>query len=242
MERLSRPTSVLLLIAATLWISFPLTAQERNKQRGREKEEEKVKPLPNDPELLNLHRDFVNKAEKLAQKYERDKQWSKAKDCYEQILRLVPQYPAAKQKVQDLLQMESVAQTHVVVLPANEKWKDTGLLLIEDRPVSIRATGTWTFRLTGEVSANGLKVPEELREFDPGCLVGMIIPPDTTDVKEIKPFMIGTEKQFLAPRSGRLFVQIYDNDVRDNEGELTLEIKGTFQADEKSKPKRDKDK
>jgi hypothetical protein len=53
--------------------------------------------------------------------------------------------------------------------------------------------------------------------------------------------MIGQEKQFLAPKTGRLFVQMYDNDVRDNEGEMTIEIRGTFQADE-FKPTKKKDK
>jgi hypothetical protein len=135
------------------------------------------------------------------------------------------------------LQREAGAQSQTVVLGANEKWKDTGITVEEGRPITIRATGTWTFHLTAAVSADGLKIPKELREFDPGCLVGMIIPPDVQDPKDIKPFMIGTEKQFLAPTTGRLLVQMYDNDVRDNEGELTLEIRGTFQSEGGSKPK-----
>jgi len=231
-------TGVLLLLAVVL-VSLPVAAQEKQ-QRTKGRDEEKVRPLPNDPELLNLHREFVKEAEKLAQKYEKDKQWSRAKDCYEEILKLVPQYPPAKQKVQELLQMEAQAQTETVVVKADEKWKDTGVSLIEGRPVSFRASGSWTFRLIAPVGANGLKIPDDLREFDPGCLVGMIVPPEgVTDPKEIKPFMIGAEKQMLAPKSGRLFVQIYDNDVRDNEGELNLEIRGTFNSAE-FKPKKEK--
>jgi hypothetical protein len=216
---------------------FSLSAQEGAK--GKEKGDD-MAPLPNDPELLNLHREFVQKAEKLAVKYEKEKQWSNAKDCYQEILKLVPQYPPAKQKVQELLQLEAGAYNHSVVLRANEKWKDTGVTVIEGRPITIRATGTWTFTLTADVSADGLKIPEELREFDPGCLVGMIIPPDVQDRKEIKPFMIGSEKQFIPPKSGSLLVQMYDNDMRDNSGELTLEIQGTFHAEglkTKTKPK-----
>jgi hypothetical protein len=227
--------SALTLLVLSLAGVVPLAAQEK---KGKE---EKVKIL-NDPELMKLHLDFVKEAEKLAVKYEKEKSWSKAKDCYEQILKLVPQYLPAKAKVEQLLLMEATAQNHVVVLAANEKWKDTGINVLEDRPITIRASGTWTFRLTAEVTPAGLKIPEELREFDPGCLVGMIVPPDVKDPKkEIKPFMIGQEKQFLAPRTGRLFVQMYDNDVRDNEGELTIEIRGTFQADE-FKPTKKKDK
>jgi hypothetical protein len=220
---------------AVLAPALPLSAQDKRQR------EDKAKVI-NDPDLLKLHGEFVKEVEKLGTKYEKEKQWSKAKDCYEQILRLLPQYPPAKAKVEYLLQMEAGAFSQTVTLQANERWKDTGIILQEDRPVTIRATGTWKFHLSAEVTAAGLKIPEELREFDPGCLVGMIVPPDVKDPKkEIKPFMIGTEKQLIAPKTGKLFVQMYDNDVRDNEGELTIEVRGTFLADD-FKPTKKKDK
>jgi len=228
-----------LAIVVVFSFVLPLAAQPK---RGRDGDKEDKVKIITDPELMELHLDFVKKTEKLGQKYEKEKNWSRAKDCYEQILKLAPQYPPAKAKVEQLLQMEAQAQSQVIVLAANEKWKDTGIILLEDRPVTIRATGTWTFRLTGEVGPAGLKIPEDLREFDPGCLVGMIVPPEVSDPKkDLKPFMIGQEKQFLAPRTGRLFLQMYDNDVRDNEGELTIEIRGTYQAEE-FKPTKKKDK
>jgi hypothetical protein len=222
------------LVVLGLGLPNALLAQEK---KGKE---EKVKIIT-DPELFKLHESFFKSAEKLAVKYEKEKQWSKAKDCYEQMLKLVPQHPGAKAKYEQLLQMEAAAQSQVLVLSATETWKDTGIIVLEDRPITIRASGTWSFRLAAEVTAAGLKFPEELREFDPGCLVGMIVPPDVKDFKkEVKPFMIGTEKQLIAPKTGRLYVQMYDNNVADNEGELTIEIRGTFQADE-FKPSKKKD-
>lgn len=224
-----------------LLMSLPVaTAQDMKK--GRNREEAKPKPLPNDPELLALHRDFVKNAEKLAQKYEKEKDWSKAKDCYEEILKLVPQYPPARAKVGELLQMEATAKNVLLTLPATEKWKDTGVVVQEGRPVTIRCSGSWTFRLTAQVGAQGLRIPEELREFDPGSLVGMIVPPMVEDPKDVKPFMIGAEKQFIPPTTGRLYLQMYDNDLRDNEGELAIEIRGTFLADEKPAKGKEKEK
>jgi hypothetical protein len=221
----------ILLTAAALvvlsLVSIPCASAQDKKGK-----EEKVKVI-NDPDLIKLHMAFFKDAEKLAVKYEKDKQWSKAKDCYEQMLKLVPQHPGAKAKYEQLLQMEAGAQSQVLVLDATESWKDTGIIVLEDRPITIRASGTWSFRLAADVSAAGLKFPEDLREFDPGCLVGMIVPPDVKDLKkEVKPFLIGTEKHLVAPKTGRLYVQMYDNNVADNEGELTIEIRGTFQADE----------
>lgn len=225
------------LLVLTLTAVASVSSFSQDKGKGNDKA--KVKPLPNDPDLLALHRDFVKEAEKLAIKYEKDKQWSKAKDCYVEILKLTPQYPIAKQKVQQLLQMEAQANNVVITLKANEPYRDTGVVVMEDRPFTITATGTWTFTLKATVGPQGLKIPEELREFDPGCLVGMIV---GIDGERTKPFMVGTEKQMLAPKTGRLFLQMYDNDVRDNEGELTIDIRGTFQADDFKPSKKDKDK
>ena len=101
--------TTLVLMALLASLSFSVTAQEKMKKR--ERDEPKTKPLPNDPELLALHRDFVKSAEKLAVKYEKEKEWSKAKDCYEEILKLVPAYPPARAKVGDLLQMEATAKS-----------------------------------------------------------------------------------------------------------------------------------
>ena len=48
--------------------------------------------LPSDPVLLNLHKEFIAKAEKLAVEYERKKDFDKAREVYESLVRLVPKY------------------------------------------------------------------------------------------------------------------------------------------------------
>jgi len=80
----------------------PVFAQD---QDGKEKKEEKpkVKPLPDDKKLLSLHLDFVKKAEKLANEYEGTKDWGKARAVYEEILKLVPQYPNANAKLAEMI-------------------------------------------------------------------------------------------------------------------------------------------
>jgi hypothetical protein len=239
--RLAVATVVSGLCCLLIGSSFMALAQEKNKKRDRE--EPKVKPLPNDPELLALHREFVKNAEKLAFKYEKEKDWSKAKDCYEEILKLVPAYPPARAKVADLLQLEATAKHVSVTVSAQDKdWKDTGVIVQEGRPITIRANGTWTFRMTAVVGAQGIRIPDELREFDPGSLVGMIVPVvPTEDSKEIKPFIVGPEKQMIPAQTGKLLLRMYDFDMRDNEGELTVDIRGTFFGDE-TKPAKSKEK
>jgi hypothetical protein len=109
---------------------------------------------------------------------------------------------------------------------ANEGWQDTGIDLIAGKPVIMAASGRWTFHLQVQTNAEGLTIPEELRDFNPGCLVGMV--PDPSNPENNKPFVVGSSKQFIAERSGRLHLRMYDTDPRDNDGELKVEIRGTF--------------
>jgi hypothetical protein len=197
-----------------------------NKGKREEPEQPKARPLPDDKRLLALHLDFVKQAEKLGKEYEADKEWSKARAVYEEILKLVPQYPPAQAKLAEMLGHERSAQATTFAVQANAGWQDTGIDLLPNKPVSIVATGKWTFHLQVETNAEGLTIPKELRDFNPGCLIGMI--PDPMDPENNKPFVVGPQKQLMPERGGRLFLRMYDTDPRDNDGELTVEVRGTF--------------
>jgi hypothetical protein len=221
-------TTLLALIAA-LSLVVSLTGQDKGKGNKAKKggpEPPKVRPLPDDSRLVALHREFVREAEKLGKEYEADKEWGKARAVYEEILKLAPQYPPAKAKLAEMLQHERAAKSVTITVKATEGWQDSGIDLIADKPVILAASGRWTFRLQVQTNAEGLSIPEELRDFNPGCLVAMI--PDPSDPENNKPFVVGSGKQFIAERSGRLHLRMYDTDPRDNEGELKVEVRGTF--------------
>jgi hypothetical protein len=190
----------------------------------------KARPLPEDERLLALHRDFVKKAETLAKEYEGDKDWGKARAVYEEILKLVPQYASANTKRDEMLSREATAKTVIVNIKANDGWQDTGIELLPGRPIQIAATGTWTFLLEVETNAEGITIPKELKDFNPGCLVGFITN-GNVDPKEAKPFVVGPEKQMIEEQGGRLYLRMYDVDPSDNKGFLKVEIRGTFKQE-----------
>ena len=169
----------------------------------------------------------MKKAEKLANEYEGTKDWGKARAVYEEILKLVPQYPSANAKLAEMIQREAGAQKTTVTVKADAAWQDSGIELIEGKPIIIQVSGTWVFHLEVETTADGLSIPKELRDFPLGCLVGMI-PSD--DPKLAKPFVLGSGKQFISDRNGKLFLRMYDTDPRDNRGSLKVEIHGTFKG------------
>lgn len=213
-------------LAILLGASHSLCQEDGDK--GKKKDEKpKVKPLPDDKKLLALHLDFVKKAMNLADEYEKTKDWGKARAVYEEILKLVPQYPSANAKLTEMMQREAGAQKATITVKADSEWQDSGIELIEGKPIIIQVTGTWTFHLEVETTADGLTIPKELRDFPLGCLVGMI-PSD--DPKLAKPFVIGSGKQLISDRSGKLYLRMYDTDPRDNRGSLKVDFQGTFKG------------
>jgi hypothetical protein len=198
---------------------------ERNTKDG--KKEAAPPPLPTDPKLISFRREFVTKVEKLASDYERGRQPEKAKACYEEILKLVPQYKDAQQKLDALRAKELSAERKVMDIQANRPWQDTGVTLVPGKPIRITATGKWTFNLSHELGPTGMQIPKELREYDLGALLGVVFSPGQKK-EDLKPFVIGDNFEFVAEGPGRLMLQMHDTDLSDNTGRLSVEIQGTF--------------
>jgi hypothetical protein len=189
--------------------------------------EPKEPELVSDPRLQKLQKDFVIEAARLAKEYEKKHDIEGARTCYEQILRLVPHHPAAEEALKRIRDEELTAEKKQMKVKATDGWQDTGVNVIANRPISIHAEGTWTFRMEAELDADGMAIPEDLKDFNLGCLVGKIVTSANPD--ENKPFEVGKDSEFTPEVSGRLLLRMYDSDPRDNKGMLSVEIKGTFE-------------
>lgn len=180
-----------------------------------------------DPRLQKLQRDFVIDAATLAKEYERKKDFDSARVCYEEILKLVPHHPEAERKLKEIRGKEMTAEHKTLKVKATEGWQDTGINVIANRPLTIHAEGVWTFRMEVDLDADGIEIPEELRDFNFGCLVGKIASGGSAE--ENKPFLVGKDVELTPEQPGRLWLRMYDSDPRDNRGLITVDINGTFE-------------
>lgn len=218
-----------LLIGVITVCSTDVANAQPNRRNNRNQEQEVT--LPDDERLLALHRNFVKEAEKLAIEYERDRDFDKAKAVYQEILKLVPQYADAREKLTELRNMEGTAEREEIVLHADKDWTDTKIIVQQGKPINIAVAGSWTVEIRAEMSADGITIPEEFKEYPLGCVVGLI---DTGNPEDQVPFVIGSQKSFVAEKSGRLFLRAWDlrewygDNKGDNDGVLRVLIQGTF--------------
>jgi len=227
-----RCTTILLivLLCPPLWAQSPGARRQQQKiqQQMREIAENQPK-LPSDPQLLSLHKEFIAKAEKLALEYERKKQFDKAREVYESLVRLVPKYGSAEQGLSRVLGNQAKQDRKLTEVKADQPWQDSGATLSEGMPVHIEVQGTW--KVVYETGPKGIEIPEEFRPRDSQIKLGTliaVIANSPADLTEQRPFVLTDGKDFVAKRTGRLYLRMFDVDPSDNEGKIYVLIQSTF--------------
>lgn len=202
--------------------------QQRRQQQAQEAAKNQPR-LPADPQLLNLHKEFIAKAEKLAVEYERKKQYAQAREVYESLVRLVPKYGTAEAGLKRVLNSQSLQDRKVKEVLANQQWQDSGVTLREGMPVHVEVKGTW--KVIYETGPKGIEIPAKMKPQDGriklGSLIAVIVN-SPNELADAKPFVIQDRDDFIAKKSGRLFFRMFDVDPTDNEGSLYVMIQSTF--------------
>ena len=185
--------------------------------------------LPSDPELLSLHKEFIVKAEKLAKEYERKKNYDAAREVFEAINRLVPKYPEAEEGVKRMLQLQAMRNRKITEVKATESWQDSGAVLQKGMPVHIEVKGTWKVVL--ETGPEGFDIPDKLWPRDSrvkiGSLIGVIVS-STSELDSARPFLVQSGTDFVADKSGKLYLRMFDTEPADNEGRMLVMVQSTF--------------
>ena len=237
-----RPQTVFLpALIGVMLASVACTADAQNNRAARQQAERQKQiqkkmqeianntpQLPTDPQLLVLHKEFITKAEKLAGEYERKKQYDRAREVYEALVRLVPKYKNAEEGLRRMMSNQLSDRKLTKVAAAGE-WQDTGANIQKGMPIQFEVKGTW--KVVYETDAEGIQIPNELKPRDGriklGTLIG-VIATKPSDLKEEKPFIVKTGKEMIAERSGRLFLRMFDIDPMDNEGEIYVLTRSNF--------------
>ncbi len=202
--------------------------QKRAQQQIKEAAENQP-VLPNDPQLLSLHREFITKAEKLATEYERKKQFDRAREVYESLVRLVPKYDKAEEGLKRILMTQAMKERKLTEVLATREWQDSGATIQQGMPVHFEVKGTW--KVVYETGPEGVRIPDEMRprnsRIQLGTLIGAIVtnPAELTDAK---PFIVTSGQDLIADKTGRLYLRMFDVDPTDNEGKIYVMIQSTF--------------
>ncbi|EMI21367.1 putative membrane or secreted protein [Rhodopirellula maiorica SM1] len=202
---------------------------QKRLQQQRKAAAENSPTLPTDPQLMELHKEFISRAEKLAADYEKKNQTAEARQVYEAIVRLVPKYQPAEEGLSRMIAAQSVQDRKLTEVFANRGWQDSGVTLVQGMPVHMEVKGGWKVVL--ETDAKGVVIPNEIKPKSSDIKLGTLIGVIATSPSELdteKPFVVVRQLDFINKKTGRLFLKMFDIDPSDNEGKIHVLIQSTF--------------
>lgn len=127
-----------------------------------------------------------------------------------------------------------------VVVPANQDWTDTGLDVRRDEELIFKGKGEMTLQMGNPAAACGpdgmdiLSSQQPIPDKKTGALIGKVVQligvrKDEKTGEEVRDeivemFYIGREGRISMPTSGRLYLGINENVVKDNDGEFKVDV------------------
>jgi hypothetical protein len=108
-------------------------------------------------------------------------------------------------------------------VPGNQRWTDTGITVRRGDTVTFNATGQVQFSANASDTATSVGASSGQRPSGPlanvpvGALIGRVGP--------VAVFAIGNQTSLQMPADGRLFLGVNDDQVADNKGEFTVDVR-----------------
>ncbi len=231
----SAGTVLLLAVLVATWLSPVPAAQGQEKKSSKKSAKGgKVKPLANtknlDMKADQLQSSFTRDAEELAGQYADAGHLEKAKSILESALAVSPQSASIQKKLDQVKEGLMNSNDYDVDVNAARGWEPSGATVIENRPLRIKAEGTYKFDSgAGSLTAAGFPQKDANQDMVPGLLCGALIGVIVGEAKAGKPFLIGDSLDFTPKETGILLLRINAPAGNKNSGKLKVSISGNVQ-------------
>ncbi len=160
---------------------------------------------------------FLNDTAKLAEDFEKAGKFEEAQEQMRTILRLKPDLPGIKERMEKLNESLFDSNEHDLEQDVKEGWA-MRVVVSKGKPVRVESTGEYTLAFNMKVDAGGLSTKDPGTDMAAGvrcgALMGMVyaIPdPSKPQGKNDKPgdaFEIGTSKEFTPKEDGVLLLRV----------------------------------
>jgi hypothetical protein len=231
-------TVCLAAVVAGAWSTKPLAlhAQDKSKSAKKPSKGMRTKPLANtkglDMQAEKIQSSFARDAEELAGQYVEAGHLDKAKALLESALVVNPDSPNIQKKLEQVKEGILNSNDYEVDVSAAQGWMPSGAVLVENRPLRIKAEGSYRFDVqTGGVTAAGFPDKDPETDLIPGipcgALMGIII---DSQGKSNKPFVIGESLEFTPKNGGPLLLRVNAPAGNKNSGKIKVSISGYIQT------------
>jgi hypothetical protein len=183
-----------------------------------------------DARVDKLEATMVREIMEVANLYEEAEQYERAKTLLEVLLKLNPDLPAIKEKVDTLEQKAFDKHEVEFTLDTSRGWTAVGGAVAQGRPVRIEVNGEYKFNVSASVTADGFPSSDPATDFIDGipcgALMGMVA---NKTGRPGKPFPLKGKQTWTPQENGILYLKINAPAGHKCAGKLTVKLSGLVQ-------------
>lgn len=236
---MSLPTSIKLwsglavaVTAVVLTLGTPLAGQTGKGKTAKTKGGASLPPAGSpavralDVKVEKLQDGFVRESADFIKAYEDAGQYDRAKFLCEVLLKLDPDRPGLKEKLDKLTEMALESNEFEFDLDVSQGWTNVGAMAVKDRLVRIEAKGDFKFSVSVDTTPEGLPSDNPATDFvagiAPGALMGVLV----VDNKPGKPFPIKSRHEFTPDKNGLLLMKVNAPSGHKCTGKISVKLSG----------------
>jgi hypothetical protein len=221
-RRIFLPGAGMLLVLACAGLLVGQTGKSKSKNKGVKALDARVEKLE-----TSLFRELVD----ISKLYEEAGQFERAKSLLEVLLKLNPDLPGLKEKLEQLESKMFDSQEIEFVFDTSKPWASVGAAAMRGRPVRIEVEGEYKFQYSGSLTAEGLTSLEGGEEYVDSIPLGGLMAVVVTNGKPGKPIAIKSSMQWTPSEDGLVLLKVNAPAGHKSTGKLTVKLSGLVRSE-----------
>lgn len=223
MRRRTLELIALLAAGALLAASWsPSLAQTSSKSKTKTKGGSKSL----DARVEKLESTMLREIVDISNEYEAAGQHARAKGLLEVLLKLNPNFPGLKEKVEQLNEKVFDSEEIEVTFDTAKTWTSVPAMAVKGKMVRVEVEGEYRFEYSADLSADGIATVEAGQEYNDGIPCGGLMAVTVNDGKPSKPTHLKSKMQWSPTEDGIVMLKINAPVGHKSTGKLTVRLSG----------------
>lgn len=178
-----------------------------------------------------LEKNLFSEVVEISTMYEDAGQYDRAKSLLDVLMKLNPNLPGLKEKLDQLESKAFDAQEIEYVMDTGKGWVSVGAAVARGKPVRVEVEGEYKFQYGGNLTADGVTADQAGSDYVDSIPMGALMAVVVNNGKPGKPHPITTKMQWTPQEDGLVMLKINAPTGHKSTGKLTVKMSGLVRAE-----------
>lgn len=220
----------LFVLCVTCLGTLPAADKTSGKSKSKSKSgSTNIKALDVDVEKKksSLFKEFIE----ISRQYEDAEHFDRAKAVLDDLLRLDPQWPGLKEKIDDLAEKNFDSQEVKIEMNVSGGWIPVNASVVKGKPVRVDVQDEYEFRYAAKISADGITSAAAGQDFFDGIPMGGLMAVVFHNGKSGKAVYLKAKNVWTPSEDGQVMLKINAPTGHKSTGKMTVKLSGLVRTE-----------